>query len=88
MAGEQSNLSDAALWQQKSAITLQRFSISDVVLASVGKMSKIIFQQIIITAVWEETRLPHVFLALFSGFRKWQETAGLCGEKAYLLTAL
>ena len=62
-------------------------------LASLGKNSIITFQHIVIQVFWEITRLLHLLMALFSGFKKsspWQETfanhRSFQRERAFLLS--
>lgn len=58
--------------------------VSNIFFVSLGKTSIVIFQHIVIEAVWEETRLLRLFWAPFSGFK----TFGLFKETSFLLALL
>ena len=58
--------------------------VGRIFLASLGKNSIITFQHIVIQVFWEKTRLLHLLMALFSGFRKSIPEVDI-SERAFLL---
>ena len=64
-------------WEFLYFYTTLKASVGRIFLASLGKNSIITFQHIVIQVFWEKTRLLHLLMALFSGFKKsspWRET--------------